>query len=534
MALNLYADGVLSYNSRIDKYKLIGLKTTTGLRKAGTAEIIMPPGHPAYFNFTSYRTVVELYEGTALRFRGRALYPKYDFSNILTITCEGERGFLRDVISPPFLYQDSPAAIFATALAAYNAEADPFKRFTLGEVTVTDPNEYIRLENADPVPFSDLFDKLEERCGGYITFTDDGNGGRAMNWLAEIGTQSGQAIEFGENLLEFTRDGQSSELATAIRPYGAQMEEGGRLTITSVTENGADWIQDDEARELRGLIMATKTWDDVTDPNNLLAKAQQWLDEHKLAVTSLQLTAADLSIIDKNVDSYHVGDRVKVRSKPHGVDEWFQLTDRTVDWLHPDGGKVTLGKTQASLTGADVLAIRRANQATGQVKTEVVNAFKGEMNEAIQASYEQLASMIEQTATSISQEVSEAYMTGDDVTSLVASKLEQLAESFTFTFTQLQTQVEEIDGEARTKFEELHKYIRFDNGDILIGEDGSEIVLRIENDVIRFLDGGAEVAYISNKKLFITDAHFLHSLRVGNFEFLPRKNGNLSLVKVSG
>ena len=78
----------------------------------------------------------------------------------------------------------------------------------------------------------------------------------------------------------------------------------------------------------------------------------------------------------------------------------------------------------------------------------------------------------------------------------------------------------------------IRKYIRFENGDILLGEEGNELTLRIENDSISFLDGGAEVAYLSNKKLYVLDGHFLNSLRIGKFAFLPRENGNLSLVKV--
>lgn len=533
MAVQFFADGAVVYDSRVEEYGLLKLKTTTGLNKGGTAELTMPPGHPAYNAFISYRTIVELYENGIRRFRGRALYPSDDFYNTRTITCEGERCFFRDCIIRPYLFQDSPENIFRQAVALYNEVADDFKRFTVGEITVTDPNDYIRLESESAETFAAFFDKLVERCGGYITFTDDESGGRAINWLAEINYQSNQFIEFGENLLEFSRSGQSMDLATAILPYGAQLEDGSRVSIASVTEDGLDWIQDVEARERRGLIMATNTWDDVTDPATLLRKAQQWLAEHKLAVTSLQLTAADMSRMDLTIGSFHVGDWVRVISKPHNVDDWFQLTDREVDWLDPAGGNITLGQTMTSLTGADVMGDQSTAKVAKQIRAELVNAYKVDVAAAILEAELALTSLIEQTADSIMLEVSETYAAGDDVTSLVESRITQLADMVTVTFTQLQTTVDEVDGETRAQFEELYKYVRIDNGDIILGESGSEIILRLENDVIRFLDGGAEVAYISNKKLFITDAHFMHSLRVGNFEFLPRKNGNLSLVKRS-
>jgi hypothetical protein len=319
---------------------------------------------------------VELYENDALRFRGRALFPADDWLSCRTITCEGERGFLRDGVIRPFLYQDTPAAIFAAALELYNAEVDDFKRFTLGTVTVTDPNDYVRLESESAMTFAAFFDKLVERCGGYITFNNDGQGGRAINWLAEIGTKSQQAIEFGENLLDFARSGESADLATAIRPYGAQLEEGGRVTIESVTEDGADWIKDDEAVALRGTIVATETWDDVTQPANLLAKAKQWLAEHKLAITSLELTAADLSKLDRNIGSYHVGDLVQVVSKPHNVNDYFQLAERTTDWLDPAGTKVGLGKASTSLVGLDVAGDRQSASNLDKVKQQATTDLK--------------------------------------------------------------------------------------------------------------------------------------------------------------
>lgn len=403
--LQLLTDGVVAYDSTLEEYTLLGLKTTTGLNKGGTAEIIMPPGHPAYNSFISFKTIVELYDNGTLVFRGRPLYPKDSFYNIRTITCEGERCFLRDGIMRPYLYQDTPAAIFAAGLEAYNAQATPERRFTLGQVTVTDPNDYVRIESENPESCAAYFDKLVERCGGYITFSTDENGNRCMNWLETIGTRSTQPIEFGQNLLEFERAGESPELYTAILPYGAQLEDGSRATIESVN-GGQDWIQDDEAVDLRGFIIAAVTWDDVTDPANLLTKARAWLDEHKLAVVSLQLTAADLSRLDRSIDTYRDGDLVQVISNPHSMDGWLQLTERTTDWLDPTGHAVTLGYTTATLTGADVIAAMNANRAAAQGKTAAVQAAKVESAALVQKTEETLRSEIQQLADSITLEVS--------------------------------------------------------------------------------------------------------------------------------
>ena len=400
MALQVYADEKLAYDSRLEQYKLLGLKTTTGLNKSGTAEIVMRPGHPAYNLFTSYKTVVTLRENGALRWRGRALYPSDDFYCCRTITCEGERGFLRDGVIRPYLFQDTPAAIFAAGLEIYNAQVDEFKRFKLGTVTVTDPNDYVRLESESAEKCDAFFTKLVDRCGGYITFSDDEDGNRCINWLAEIGAVSSHGIEFGVNLLDFALSGQTDELATVLVPYGAQLEGGGRVTIASVN-GGVDEIQDDEAVALRGRIVDTVTWDDVTEPANLLTKALQWLEEHKKAVTALQLTAVDLSRLNRSLNTYSDGDLVPVRSKPHSVDEKFQLTDRTTDWLNPEGGNVTLGKSRKSLTGADAMVERDVNAKVVILNNAVIN---GQIQ--TQELQRTLTSKIEQLAGSITLEVS--------------------------------------------------------------------------------------------------------------------------------
>lgn len=530
--IEVYADGGTVYNSRLNDYALLGLKVTTGVNKGGTAELTMPPGHPAYDFFINYRTIVEVYRGAELLFRGRALYPSDDFYNRRTITCEGERCFLRDAAMRPYLYQDTPAAIFADVIGLYNAQVEEPKQFQVGTVTVTDANDYVRLESENAGQIADAIDKLVERCGGYIVFTTNAEGRRVINWYESLGYQSSQVIEFGENLLDFARSQASTDLATRIIPYGAKNEETGeRVTIASVNGD-LDFIEDADAVALRGVIARPVYWDDVTDPANLLRKAQQYLATSKMIITTLELSAVDLSVLDYSIDTFQVGDTIRVKSKPHGVDDSFLLRERTYNLLDPAQDKVVLGKDLTTLTGAGVAGDRDALSQLHRVEHVIKSDYTLGIAQAVQRMETTLTSLIEQTSQAIRLEVSETYATNDAVQSYISTTLTQLSDSFNFEFDSLRAVVDANDAEAREQFETLHKYIRFVNGDILLGEDGNTLTLRIENDRISFLDGGAEVAYFSDKQLYVLDGHFLNSLRVGKFAFLPRENGNLSLVKV--
>lgn len=531
--IQVYADDSLVFDSRHDDRALLGLKATLGLNKSGTATIVMPAGHPKYESFISYRTVVTIYRDGVLRFRGRALYPADNFHLHRTITCEGERGFFRDGVMRPYTFQDTPEAIFRDVIGLYNAQVEEFKQFAVGTVDVTDPTGQVAIESEEAEPFTTTLDKLVERCGGYITFGTH-NGKRTVNWVEKVSTRSAQVIEYGGNLLDFARTGANSDLATVIVPYGAKDEKtGARITIEDVN-GGLDFIKDDAAVEHRGVVMKAVVWDDVKTPAELLAKAQQYLSNSRNIVASLELTAFDLSLLDKSIDSFLIGDTIRVRSKPHGVDADFQLEEQSIDFLHPQNDKVVLGKSVASFTGASAAGERKTSTDIQRVERSIRSDYTINQAEIVEETKLALASLIQQTSEAILLEVSEQYATSTSVESAIKTTMTQLSDSFEFLFTQLETKVDENDDEARTQFSEIEKYIRFEGGNIILGERENEITLRIENDRISYLDDGAEVAYFSNKHLTVLDGAFLNSLQIGKFKFLPRGNGNLSLIREEG
>lgn len=533
--IQIYTDGALAYDSRLEEYDLLGLKTNEGLNKGGTLEITMPPSHPAYEKFISYKTIVELYRDGLLRFRGRALFPADDFYKQRTVQCEGELCFFQDAVARPYLYQADPATVFSAIVEEYNAQVEPVKRFKIGEVTVTDQNDYIRLESESAEPSMEVLKKLLDRCGGYIVFTTDAtDGARVINWYAKLEYRSRQEIEFGENLLDFARQGANPNLATAVLPYGAKDESTGlRVGIESVN-GGLDYLVDEEARELRGFIIKPVYWDDVTEPANLLRKAEEWLAANKYIITSLTLTALDLTYRDKSLDSFQLGDLIRVRSKPHKVDEDFLLNERAEDLLNPASGSISMGKDVSTLTGADVAGDEKNRGELHKVTHQIKADYTLNVAQAVAATETELKSLIEQTSTAIKSEVAETFLTNDQVTSMIATSAEQTAEAFNFNFEELKTTVDENDAEAREQFNEIKKYIRFVDGSIQLGNTESAITLTIENDMIVFKKNGAQFGW--------WDGEYFHTGNIvievneraqfGNFAFVPRSNGSLSFLKV--
>ena len=146
-----------------------------------------------------------------------------------------------------------------------------------------------------------------------------------------------------------------------------------------------------------------------------------------------------------------------------------------------------------------------------------------------------LEASITRTEENITAAVSEKYYLKDETDALVSSvstQIEQTSNSVEIQFDTFRADIESVVQNTDAEFEEIRKFIRFADGKILLGEVGNELELVIANDRISFLQDGAEVAYFSNRKLYVTDAHFLHSLQLGSFAWMPRANGNLSFKKL--
>lgn len=534
--IQIITSGVLTYDSRLQEHSLLALSYTAGLNKAGTATITMPPGHPFYDTYQVYKSIVSIYDGDVRVFRGRPTppSPSDDFLRRRTITCEGERCFFRDATMRPYLYQESPEFIFTEVIGIYNSQVEEDKRFVVGTISVTDSNDYIRLENSQAEQVSDTIDKLVERCGGYIVFTDNADGDRVVNWYDEVSYRNSQTIDFGNNLLDFTRTTANESLATRIIPYGAKNEETGEyLTIESVN-NGLDYIEDQEAIALRGIITKPVYYDDVTEPQNLLRKAQEDLANSKNIITGLTLTAVDLSILDKRLSAFREGDLIVVRSKPHGLDDEFLLTDRSVDLLNRGAGSITMGKELKSLTGLHTDGLKSAKSEAQKIEHNIRADYTLGLAQAIAAAQLTLTSLIEQTSEAIKLEVSETYATNGDIESAISTSMTQLSDSFTFTFNELKTAVDENDEEARTHISEQEQYIRFKDGVITLGETGNTMTLELDNDMIVFKRNGATFGWwdgvdfhTGNIVIEVTER-----AQFGNFAAVPRRKGNLSWLKV--
>lgn len=113
----------------------------------------------------------------------------------------------------------------------------------------------------------------------------------------------------------------------------------------------------------------------------------------------------------------------------------------------------------------------------------------------------------------------------------LSTALKQTRDEFLFQFNNYKQLLDETGKALEQRFNDFSRYIRFKAGNIELGDINSPFKTLLTHEKISFFKSDVEVAYISNNKLYITDAYIINSLRIGNFEFVVQENGNLSFRK---
>ena len=321
---SIYADGVCIYNDvfSLDDMKVVNPKLTLEDSAAGSLELTLPHINKAYDTIVRMVTEISVKKHGEEIWSGRVLSESKDFWNNRVLYCEGELAYFNDSVQPPAEYAGKSVREYLEQLiSVHNAKVGANRQFVLGAVTVVDENFPTYYTNYEKT--MELLNALVETYGGHLRIRKVG-GVRYLDYLEDYPDTCSQVIQFGSNLIDFTRNWDSTEYATAIVPLGNRLDESpiealdAYLTVESVN-NGSLYVQSDEAVKNYGWIVKTVTWDDVSDPAVLLEKAKEYLADLQFDNLELELSALDLHYLDVNTEAVKLLDEIRVISRPHGL-----------------------------------------------------------------------------------------------------------------------------------------------------------------------------------------------------------------------
>ena len=356
---SIYADGACIYSDvfALESMKVLNPKLTMEDNAAGSLVMTLPPQNVGYSTIDRLTTDISVQKDGVELWSGRVLQENKDFYNNRVLYCEGELAFFNDSTQPPGEHAGlSVRAYMERLINVHNSKVPANRQFRLGAVTVVDTNYPTYYTNYEKTIA--IFNSLVEAYGGHLRVRRV-NGVRYLDYLKDYPDTCSQVIQFGTNLIDFTRKWDSTEFATVIVPLGNRLDDSpiealdAYLTVESVNQ-GSMYVQSDAAMAAYGWIEKTVTWDDVSDPAVLLEKAKEYLKDIQFDNMELELSALDLHYLDVDVEAVNLLDEIRVISFPHGLDRLFPVTKLEIPLDNPDQTQFKMGDTvQTGLTNVN-------------------------------------------------------------------------------------------------------------------------------------------------------------------------------------
>lgn len=365
----IYADNVciFSDSSPDVSLKCINPKLTLAASAAGSLEITLPVTNAGYKTVQRITSTIYVKRDGVEIWRGRPLTESIDFFNSRVLTCEGALSYLNDTI----LYlqeKKAPGTVIEDILNKHNFEEDsqhvvhnrvPANRqIVKGTVGLTDESISV---DAQYIRTLEALNNLQSTYGGIFRTRID-NGSIVLDWLADYPAVTGdeQAIEFGKNLLDFSRGFDNTEFATAVwvrgkdedRSYtpdydpdgddsnnGYEIVNGGG----TVSVPHAVLVVNAVAEQTYGRIETVVRYDDLTTDQELATEGAKFLQQIQFQNLVLDLTAVDLHLLNPSIKAFELLERVHVTSWAHGLDDTFAVLGITIPLDNPSRTTYTLG-----------------------------------------------------------------------------------------------------------------------------------------------------------------------------------------------
>lgn len=336
--------------------RISGGKVAKSINAVDSFSFTIYPNNAGYDLLKPLTTAVKIYDESTDKdvFIGRVLKcpDSMDERGLICrkVTCEGRLGWLYDSVQPYVEYKMvGIRTVLASFISKHNAQVGDDKRIELGQVTVTASNNYTYTANWDKT-MDVIADKLIGKFGGEIQLRDK-DGKVYIDYLEHIGHGTDTTIELAVNLKTISREVDETAVITRLYPLGAKLTDSEkRLTICTVN-GGKDYIEDSSLVAKYGIISGTQIWDDVTLASNLLSKGKEYLKSVNRAKVQYQITALDLSRIDKHIEQFELGCWYRVKNSLMGIDEDLRIVGISIDLDNPQASQLTFGDRFETLSG---------------------------------------------------------------------------------------------------------------------------------------------------------------------------------------
>ena len=398
----VYADDILIHDSYSPDniIHLISPNLKIADNSAGSFEMTVPKGNPGYDVIKRFTTTIIVKKENQTIWTGRVINESEDFWKRRKFVCEGALSYLNDSLQELAYYDNyTLVSFFTTLINTHNIKVPENRRLTVGTISMTDATENYAYKTDYKNTLEVIRDTFSNRLGGHIRIRYAENSNvPIIDYLKDYPNTSSQEINFGHNLLDFTKQWDISNISTVILPRGKQLdtenEHGDReyLTIESVN-NGSKYLKNVDGVQEFGEIETVVDFNEIEDPTLLKQMGETYLSSLQFDKMVLTVSAIDLHILNPDIVSFELLDQVRCYSAPHGLNKVIPITEIDIPLDSPENVKYVMGSAESSslsavsssankalanaidITGGNLLseAKRHANNLINQKTTGYVN-----------------------------------------------------------------------------------------------------------------------------------------------------------------
>lgn len=318
-------------------------------------------------------------------FKGRVIDKEYKMDSdgllIATYVCESRLAFLHDSTQSWRQVQDTSIRSFFKILLDYhNRKVEPYKQFKLGEVTVKNNTDNVYRYVGYGTTFDEIKDNLTSRLGGVLRLRDEVDG-VYLDYLEVVDDKSTTQIRLQQNLKSFKKYIDPTEIVSRLYVYGKRLEddedvseqEPGSVSTPRVdmsdANNGKAFIEDADFMKEFGIQEGVLTYDDISEPANLVSRAKTYLETQKAAKETYDIEAINLHLLDDSFDEFEVGSWYDIVTYPLlDQQDTLQIIEMKIDSTNPQRNTLKIGDKSVTLS---------QYQANNRKSQETIKAIEG-------------------------------------------------------------------------------------------------------------------------------------------------------------
>lgn len=533
--------------------RITDTKLSSKLNAASYFDFTITTTHSLYSKIKERAGEVRIYFDNLILFKGEITQIDEDFDGNRSVSCTGVLDYLTATRVRPYstIKGEQPLTCPATVdgyfqwlIDQHNSNClDSRKHFSVGvnQGNMLDKNNYIyRSSEQRPTTASEIEDKILNSVGGYlfVRYQEDLN---LLDLYADVHDVNTQIIDYGVNMLDFTKttttEGQyTAVVATGYTPNPPEGQTDAKMkpiTLEGCTDGGTpysstivkmgDRVYDIEAVKRYGYHEYYVSNTDITTYDGLLYYACKTLNTLLSPALTISVKAVDLALIMG--DKYKhllLGQAVRIRSKPRKVDEYLMVNSIDLDLMNPENTTFDLGVSYDTLTGQQSAYLKTLNASinasldtVSALGDNVKNSAKlaqeakdtantANTNAAYAVEKSDTATNTANTAQNNANEAADAANTAQSTANTAKANAQKAqddidafktdADAKYATKVSLTETASDLTINFDNKIDNINKYVRLVDGNVILGEAENPTTLKISNDHLDILNNTDVVA----------------------------------------